>query len=66
MTLGTILTIILVFILVGVALHLVNTRITQMDGTTKTILNYLVWGLLIIWAFHLLGIWDLLNVRVTR
>lgn len=55
-----ILTIIIVLIVIGVILYLVN-KYVPMDAKIKTILNWVVVIIIILWILKLLGIWSYLK-----
>jgi hypothetical protein len=60
----SILTILVVLVVAGVALYLIN-RFIPMDGKVKTILNWVVIGALVLWLLKGLGILSFLsNVHV--
>lgn len=51
----SVLTILVVLVVVGVALYLIN-RYVPMDGKVKTVLNWVVIGFLIVWLLQGLGV----------
>jgi hypothetical protein len=58
------LTIIVALIVVGLALYLIN-RFVPMDSKIKTILNWVVVIILIIWLLKAFGLFDIMkNVNV--
>lgn len=58
------LTVIIVLLIVGVALYLIN-RFVPMDGKIKTILNWVVVIIVILWLLKAFGLFDSLkNVNV--
>ena len=58
------LTILIVLIVVGLVLYLIN-RFVPMDGKIKTILNWVVVIILIIWLLKAFGLFDVMkNVNV--
>jgi len=56
----SLLTLILVLVIVGVVLYLIN-RYVPMDGKIKTILNWVVVIILIIWLLKIFGLLSGLN-----
>jgi len=59
----SLLTIFIVLIVVGVALYLVN-KYVPMDGKIKTILNWIVVILVIIWLLKATGLLHQLDIKV--
>jgi len=54
-------TLILVLVVVGVAMYLVNVYV-PMDSKIKTILNWVVVIVVILWVLNIFGIWSYLNL----
>jgi hypothetical protein len=61
----SILYIILVLALIGVALWVLNTQVPWIDPTIKRIINVVVFIAIVIWLMKVFGLWDiLLTARV--
>lgn len=60
----SILTVIIVLVVVGIALYLIN-KYVPMDGKIKTILNWVVVIIVIVWLLRALGVFNSLkNVNI--
>jgi len=56
----SLLTIIIVLVIVGIVLFLIN-KLAPMDGNIKTVLNWVVIIVLIIWLLKAFGLFDALK-----
>lgn len=60
----SILTVIIVLVVVGIVLYLIN-KYVPMDGKIKTILNWVVVIIVIVWLLRALGVFNSLkNVNI--